>query len=130
MYEGRKQWIQVLLVEKNLPLGDLMLKNPITSYPKRFFIACSNIFWSAMWLTSIGLTLLYPIRWLSGDTMDLVRAVSYVMPWLIIFSLIMSIIAGLTHRSRLALALAIPAVLIGFTFAPLFLPNHKTIPPP
>jgi endonuclease/exonuclease/phosphatase (EEP) superfamily protein YafD len=83
-----------------------------------------------MWLTSLGLALLYPIRWLSGDSLDLIRAVSYVTPWLILFVLFMAILAGLARRIWLALALAIPAVAIGFTFVPLFLPNRQTVPPP
>jgi len=83
-----------------------------------------------MWLTSLGLALLYPIRWLSGDSLDLIRAVSYVTPWLIMVVLLMSIIAGLARRRWLALALALPAVAIGLTFVPLFLPNRQTVPPP
>ena len=107
-----------------------MLKSLSESSSRRLFAACRNVFWSALWLTSLGLALLYPIRWLSGDSLDLVRAVSYVMPWLISFVLLMSIIAGLARRIWLALALAIPAVVIGFTFVPLFLPNRLTVPPP
>ena len=83
-----------------------------------------------MWLTSLGLALLYPIRWLSGDSLALVRAVSYVTPWLILFVFLMSIVAGLARRMWLALALVIPAVAIGSTFVPLFLPNQQTVPSP
>ena len=83
-----------------------------------------------MWLTSLGLALLYPIRWLSGDSLEIVRAVSYVTPWLIVLVLLMAILASLARRKWLALALMIPAVAIGFNFVPLFLPNHQTAPPP
>lgn len=113
-----------------LSFSDRMLKNLTASFSKRLFAACRNVFWSAMWLTGLGLTLLYPIRWLSGDSLNLIRAVSYVTPWLIIFVLLMSIMAGLARRTWLALTLAIPAVAIGFTFVPLFLPNRQTVPPP
>lgn len=129
-HRGQNYRFMSNMSRNDFPPSDRISKNPTASILKRLFAACRNIFWSALWLTSLGLTLLYPVRWLSGNSLELIRAISYVTPWLLISVLLMSIIAGLTRRRRLALALALPAVAIGVTFAPVFLPNRQTVPPP
>lgn len=107
-----------------------MLKDSTTSFSKRLFAAGRSTFWLAAWLFSLCLILLYPIRWLSGDTLRLARVVSYITPWILAFSILLLIIAGLARRKWLSLVLGIPIFVMGFNFAPLFLPNKQTLPPP
>jgi vancomycin resistance protein VanJ len=101
-----------------------------TSFPKKLLSASRNVFWVAIWLASVSLILLYPLRWLFGDSLKPVRMISYITPWLLLFSIPMLIVAGLTRRRWLALVLAIGSFAIVFTFAHLFLPKHQTTPSP
>lgn len=107
-----------------------MLNKPINSLPKKLLSASLNVFWLALWLASLSLVLLSPLRWLFGDSLKPVRLVSYITPWLLVFSLPTLIIARLTGRKWLSFVLAIPTLAISFTFAPLFLPNRQTTPSP
>jgi hypothetical protein len=107
-----------------------MLNNLVNSFPKKLLSASYNVLWAAAWLASLGLTLFYPLRWLSGDSLKPVRVVSYITPWLLLFSLPLLIIAILRHRKWLAVVLAISSLAIGFSFAPLFLPHRQAPPPP
>jgi endonuclease/exonuclease/phosphatase (EEP) superfamily protein YafD len=63
------------------------------------------------------------MRWWPGDRLWPVRLTNYVMPWLLVGLLPALILAGVARRRWLVTALAIPAMLIGLTFAPLFLPR-------
>jgi endonuclease/exonuclease/phosphatase (EEP) superfamily protein YafD len=109
---------------------DNMFSNPANSFTKKLFSAARNVFWLAAWLASLSLILLYPLRWLFGDSLEPVRAISYITPWLLVFSLPMLIIAGLKRRKWLSFVLAIGSLAIGFNFAPLFLPNRQATPSP
>jgi vancomycin resistance protein VanJ len=80
-------------------------------------------FWVGLWLFGLGLLVWYPLRWWPGDRLLPVRLANYFMPWLLMGLIPGVIVAGLTHRFRLALVLAIPTLLMGLTFAPLFLPR-------
>lgn len=55
--------------------------------------------------------------------------VSYVIPWLSLIFLPILIVAALRRRKWLAVVLAVPLLTTGFTFAPLFLPKPKPVPP-
>jgi endonuclease/exonuclease/phosphatase (EEP) superfamily protein YafD len=107
-----------------------MLNNPVNSFPKKLLSAGRHVLWTVAWLASVSLILFYPLRWLSGDSLEPVRMVSYITPWLLLFSLPMLIIVGLRHHKWLAVVLVIPSLAIGFSFAPLFLPNRQVPPSP
>jgi len=107
-----------------------MLNNPVNSLPKKLLSAGRNVLGAVVWLASLGLILFYPLRWLSGDSLEPVRMVSYITPWLLLLSLPMLIIAGLRRRKWLVVVLAISSLAIGLGFVPLFLPNRQAPPSP
>jgi vancomycin resistance protein VanJ len=107
-----------------------MLNKSVISFLKKIFFVSRNVFWVILWLISLSLILLYPLRWLFGESLQPVRMVSYITPWILIFSVPMLIITGLTRRKWLLFLLAIPTLTIAFTFAPLFLPNPQATLPP
>ena len=107
-----------------------MTKTQSNSLFKKLTSASRTILWGALYLPSLCFLLIYPLRWLSGDSTNPVRMVSYVTPWLLTFFLPLLVIAGLRRRKRLAFVTAIPILTIAFTFAPLFLPRSQTPPPP
>lgn len=94
------------------------------SFSKNLSLAGQNVFWLSAWLVGICLILLFPIRWLVGDALKPVRMVSFVTPWLLVFSLPLLLISGLARRKWLSVVLAGASLLIVSTFAPLFLPNR------
>jgi vancomycin resistance protein VanJ len=102
-----------------------MLNNSVNPFSQKLLSASRNVFWSIAWLVGLSLILLYPLHWLFGDSLKPVRMVSYITPWLLIFSLPLLIIAGLRRHKWLSLVLAISTLAIGFSFAPLFLPNRQ-----
>jgi vancomycin resistance protein VanJ len=106
-----------------------MLKKSAISLSKKISFVSRNVFWVILWLTSLILILLYPLRWLFGESLQPVRMVSYITPWILIFSAPMLILTGLARRKWLLFLLAIPTLTIAFTFAPLFLPNRQTTLP-
>lgn len=110
----------------NLLEEKLKSMNSTISLIKRTGQATSNLFWLGLWAFALGLLLWYPLRWWPGDSLWPVRFTNYFMPWLL-FGLVpafgLAIVAG---RRRLAVALALPTLLITLTFAPLFLPQPST----
>jgi endonuclease/exonuclease/phosphatase (EEP) superfamily protein YafD len=82
-----------------------------------------NFFWLGLWLFGLGLLLWYPMRWQPGDRFFPVQLLNYMMPWLLVGLIPGLTMAGLARRRRLAVALAIPTLLISFHLAPLFLPR-------
>ena len=107
-----------------------MTKTQSNSLFKKLTSASRTILWGALYLPSLCFLLVYPLRWLSGDSTNPVRMVSYVPPWLLAFFLALLVIAGLSRRKRLAFVTAIPILTIAVTFAPLFLPKFQTPPAP
>lgn len=69
----------------------------------------------------------YALRWWPGDRFMPVRLVNYFMPWLLLGLLPGLGLAGLARRKWVALALALPSLIIGLTFAPLFLPRPAEV---
>jgi vancomycin resistance protein VanJ len=110
-----------------------MLKNFIPleaylfSFLKKFWIVPSILFWRGLWLFGLSLLLWYPLRWWPGDRLLPVRLLNYFMPWLLVGLLPSLLVAGLAHRYRLLLLLAVPTIFIGLTFAPLFLPRPRAV---
>jgi vancomycin resistance protein VanJ len=85
-----------------------------------------NIFWLGIW--SFGLIVLFclGLRGWSGDRFVLVRLGVYFMPWLLgalVPALLVSLFAG---RWWLAGVLALPVIIIGSWYAPLFLPRDPS----
>ncbi len=107
-----------------------MSHDPSGSFPGKLFTAGRNVLWSTLWLVGVSLILLHPLFWLFESSLKPVRTVSYFTPWLLLHSLPMLILAGLGHRKWLSLVLAVATFAIGLPFAPLFLPNRQTTPPP
>ncbi len=100
-----------------------MLKNSIVSLLKQIWTITRGLFWTGLWLFGLGLLLWYPMRWWPGDRFLPVRLANYFMPWLLVALIPAVSIAGLARRRWLALTLATSTILIGLTFAPLFLPR-------
>jgi vancomycin resistance protein VanJ len=88
-------------------------------------IACW-LFWKGLGLVGLGLLGWYTLRWWPGDRFLLVRLFNYFMPWLLLGLAPALIGAGLARRKWVALALAAPSLIIGLTFAPLFLPRPES----
>ncbi len=84
-------------------------------------------FWTGLWLLGLSLIVWYPLRWWPGDRLLPIRMVNYFMPWLLVSLIPGLLAAGLTHRYRLLALLAAPTLLIGLTYAPLFLPRSPTV---
>lgn len=100
-----------------------MSKNWIILLIQELWGLTGKFFWLALWIFGLGLLVWYPLRWWPGDRLWPVRLMNYFMPWLLLFLLPSLIIAILTYRKWLIVVLAIPTLLIGLTFAPLFLPR-------
>lgn len=75
----------------------------------------------------IGLTVIYIIRWGSGDSLFWTRMLSYFMPWALLGLVPGLILAFLTRCYRLALLLVLPTGLIGLPLVPLFLPRLPAV---
>ena len=107
-----------------------MTSTTANPFPKRLLLAALNILWLVAWLVSLSLVALFPLRWFLGDALQPVRMVSYITPWLLIFSLPLLITAGLARRKWLASVLAVGSLGIILTFAHLFLPKTHATPVP
>lgn len=105
-----------------------MTKAQSNSLFKNLTSASRTVLWAISYIPSLCFLLLYSLRWISGDTTEPVRMVSYVTPWLLIFFMPLLVIAVLSRRKQLAFVTAIPIVTIAFTFAPLFLPRFQPSP--
>ncbi len=84
-----------------------------------------RFFWLGLWMFALGLLVWFPLRWWPGDRLWPVRLVNYLMPWLLVGLAPGLLAAALARRKWLAAALAVPTVLIGVTFSPLFLPRSS-----
>ncbi len=101
-----------------------MLINIIISGLKWIQQILRYLFWACWWLFGVGALLWwFPLRWWPGGRFFPVGLVNYFMPWQLVGLLPGVAIAGLARRKWLGLILAIPTILIGLTFAPLFLPR-------
>ncbi|MEW5958992.1 MAG: endonuclease/exonuclease/phosphatase family protein [Chloroflexota bacterium] len=100
-----------------------MVKKFILLPIKCFWPASRRLFWGGLWLLGLGLLAWYPLRWWPGDSFWPVRLVNYMMPWLLAALTPALLITLLAQRRGLAVTLAIPTLLVGLTFAPLFLPR-------
>lgn len=89
-------------------------------------IACW-LFWLSWGMFGLGVTMWYALRWWPGDRFLPVRLVNYFMPWLLVGLLPGLALAGVARRKWVALALAVPTLIIGLTFAPLFLPRPAEV---
>lgn len=89
-------------------------------------IGC-RLFWVSWGIFGLGVTMWYTLRWWPGDRFMPVRLVNYFMPWLLVGLLPGLGLAGLARRKWIALALALPSLIIGLTFAPLFLPRPAEV---
>ncbi len=108
-----------------------MVSKPTDPFISKLLSAGRKVFWLAAWLVSSSLILLlYPLRWLFGESLGPVRMISYITPWLLTFTLPMLIISILARRKLLSFVLALPTLVICFTYAPLFLPNRQAGPSP
>lgn len=77
----------------------------------------------ALWAMGLGLLIWYPLRWWPGDRFFPIQILNYLAPWLL-FALIPALLMALILKRRwLALTLSIPTLLIGITYAPLFMPR-------
>lgn len=84
-----------------------------------------SIFWQGQWFLSFVMILIFPLRWLTGDQILLVRLTNYLMPWLLVLLVPGIILAFFEHRKLLGFSLALPTLFIIFSYAPLFLPRTK-----
>lgn len=106
------------------------MNTSLNSFPEKLWLASRKLFWAFLWVTAISLLLFFPLRWLSGDSLEPVRTVSYITPWLLIPALPMLGIAGWRRRKWLAVVLLTGTLAIVVSFAPLFLPNRPARPSP
>jgi endonuclease/exonuclease/phosphatase (EEP) superfamily protein YafD len=83
------------------------------------------LFGIGLWLFGLGLWLWYPLRWWPGDSLPPVQLLNYFMPWLLAAIVPALGIATLARRKFLAVTLAVPALIIIFSYLPLFLPRPR-----
>lgn len=100
-----------------------MLQTLKNAFLKGLFYPFRAIFWLGLWLFGLSLLLLYLLRWITGDQLWQVRLFNYFMPWLLIPLFPTLIAAALAKRYRLSTVLAVPTLVIGLGYAPLFLPR-------
>ncbi len=98
------------------------MTNTLDSILKRGWKAAWNLFWLGVGLFGAALLAWYVARWWPGDQFLPVRLLNYFMPWLLVALLPGLVMALLARRWGVALLLAAPTLLIGLTYAPLFLP--------
>lgn len=76
-----------------------------------------------LWAMGLGLLTWYPMRWWPGDRFFPVQILNYLAPWLLLGLIPALLLAFFLKRRWLALTLTIPTLLIGITYAPLFMPR-------
>ncbi len=91
---------------------------------KKILASLSFTFWTGVWIYAIGLMLMGGLRWWTGDLLSPVRLCNYLMPWLQVGLWAGIVLAFLTNRNLLGFSLAVPALFIFVTYAPLFLPRQ------
>lgn len=94
---------------------------------KRLWSSLCWLFWLGWALLGLGLVTWYGLRWWPGDRFLPVRLFNYFMPWLLLGLMPGLALAGLARRKWVAFILAVPALFIGLTFAPLFLPRPEGV---
>lgn len=82
-----------------------------------------SLFWLALWLFSLGVLATYLLRWWPGDRLLPVRLMNYGMAWLLLALAPGLLLALVARRRGLAFSLAVPLLLIGLNYAPLFMPR-------
>jgi endonuclease/exonuclease/phosphatase (EEP) superfamily protein YafD len=102
-----------------------MLLTVLIQSLKYAFALIMRLFWISLWIIGLSLLLWYPLRWWPGDRLQPVRMLNYFMPWLMVVLVPGLLVAGLARRIRLVATLALPTILIGLNFAPLFLPRFN-----
>lgn len=78
------------------------------------------------WIPSIGMWALYPVRWLTGDSLLPVRMTAYIFAWLLFLFLPLLFFAWMTRRKWLGLTAASSILIVVLTYLPLYLPNRPT----
>ncbi len=86
-----------------------------------------NLFWAGWWLFALLALAWTGLHWLTGDLFLPVRMVNYVMPWLLLGLVPGLALAALARHKTLAMVLAVPALFVAVSFAPLFLPPATTV---
>ncbi len=76
------------------------------------------------WIPSIGMWALYPVRWLTGDSLLPVRMTAYIFAWLLFLFLPLLFFAWMTRRKWLGLTAASSILIVVLTYLPLYLPNR------
>ena len=104
-----------------------MLKKILVSLLKRCWNIGRGLFWLGLRLFGLGVLAWYVLRWWPGDRFLSVRLFNYFMPWLLVGLIPGLVVAGLAQRKWAILALAAPTLLVGLTFAPLFLPRPESV---
>jgi vancomycin resistance protein VanJ len=82
-----------------------------------------------LWLFALGVNGNLVFRWWPGDRLMSVRLLNYLMPWMLAALVPGFIFAVLTYRKWLAVGLAVPAVIICFHYAPLFITRDEAVVP-
>ena len=91
---------------------------------KTIFSAARNVFEGVVWLPSIGLWIMYPARWLTGDSLLSVRMTAYIFAWYLFLFIPLLFFAWATRRKWLGLTVTSSILIIVFTYLPLYLPNR------
>ena len=91
---------------------------------KTIFSAARNVFEGVAWLPSIGLWIMYPARWLTGDLLLSVRMTAYIFAWYLFLFIPLLFFAWVTRRKWLGLTVTSSILIIVFTYLPLYLPNR------
>lgn len=86
-----------------------------------------NLFWAGWWLVGLLALAWTGLHWLTGDLLWPVRLVNYVMPWLLLGLAPGLVLAALGRHKALTIVLAVPALFVAVSFAPLFLPPATTV---
>jgi len=85
-------------------------------------------FWTTLWMFALGSTLCLILGWITGDRFLPVRMSRYLQPW-VLFSLLAGLIPALLFRRFwLVAVLAVPVLVIGLAYLPLFLPRGAAPP--
>lgn len=85
-------------------------------------IALREFPWLACWFLGGGILAGFLLSWTSGDHFLVARLLNYLMPWLLLPLAVGMLLAALTYRWWLGSFLAVPALAIVLTYAPLFWP--------
>ena len=104
-----------------------MLKSCVIWVVKHCWNIGRGLFWLGLRLFGLGVLAWYVLRWWPGDRFLPVRLFNYFMPWLLVGLIPGLVVAGLARRRWAILALAAPTLLIGLTFAPLFLLRPESV---